>query len=321
LLDKKLRVYNKILDKIKKSTNICLITHISPDLDTICSALAFYQFINEKYNNKKIDIFCAEEIPNKFNFIKKINLFQKTLNPYIYDLIIFFDISSPERSWLDKTFPKLFNKTTFNTLNIDHHISNTLYSKQNIVNIIGSSTTMIIMDFLITLNIKISNITSNYILTWIFSDTWWLKHSNVDQNTYNAISILLTKWANLNLIVDNIFKKNELSTIKLWWKILSNSFIEKNILYAYVNKTDLDSCDTNYEDINWVIDYLNMIQEADYTTLLTQKWEYIKWSLRTLREDIDLSKIAKKFNWWGHKKASWFSIEWKIELNQSIKLI
>jgi nanoRNase/pAp phosphatase (c-di-AMP/oligoRNAs hydrolase) len=46
-------------------------------------------------------------------------------------------------------YPKLYDKTTFNTVSIDHHITNEKYAKQNILNISYASTTMILCEMLV----------------------------------------------------------------------------------------------------------------------------------------------------------------------------
>jgi len=314
LLEKKISVYNKIIQKVKDAKYIAIISHKNPDLDTIWSAIAFYQAIKENFLYKNIDLICNDEIPKKYKFLPNINLYKTDFNPKNYDLIIFFDASSKSQSWFDEKFQELFDKTTYNTLNIDHHITNEIFAKQNIVNATYSSTTMIVYEILKYCFLKISPSVATCLLAWIYTDTWWLKHSNTTYMTYLMTSELVNLWWKFNLTVDNFFKKNKLSTIKLWWKIISDSFIDnKWILQAYVNKTMLDSYNSTYDDISWVIDHLNTAEWIKYCSLLTQKWEYIKASLRTLRDDIDLTKIALEYNWWWHKKASGFSLKAKIE--------
>jgi nanoRNase/pAp phosphatase (c-di-AMP/oligoRNAs hydrolase) len=63
---------------------------------------------------------------------------------------------------------------------------------------------------------------------------------------------------------------------------------------------------------------LNSADWIKYSVILTQKWEYVKWSLRTLRDDIDLTDLAKKHGWWGHKKASGFTVRGNIEEFKSL---
>lgn len=321
MLDKKISVYLKIINKIKLSKNIALVSHKNPDVDTLWSATAFFQILEDNFLHKNIDLICVDSIPEKYKFLKHTEKYKQTFNPKNYDFIIFFDSGSKTQTWFDEIFPDLFDGITYNTLSIDHHITNEIYSKQNIINTTYSSTTMIVFEIFYLLNIKISSISATNILAWIYTDTGWFKHSNVNEATYFISSKLIELWADYNLIVDKIFKNNKLSTIKLWWKILSDSFIDENsVLYSYVNKSMLQSYNCDYEEISWVIDYLNTAEDIKYCSLITQKWEFIKASLRTLRDDIDLTQIAKKFDGWWHKKASWFTTKAQVEQIQSFNL-
>jgi phosphoesterase RecJ-like protein len=91
MLDKKLRVYNKIIDKIKGASNIALISHRNPDGDTLGSATAFYQIINSNFVSKNISLICKDPIPKNLSFIHNSELYKQDFHPSDYDLIIFFD--------------------------------------------------------------------------------------------------------------------------------------------------------------------------------------------------------------------------------------
>ncbi|MDD5769372.1 MAG: bifunctional oligoribonuclease/PAP phosphatase NrnA [Candidatus Gracilibacteria bacterium] len=321
MLDKKLRVYGKIIDKITLGENIALISHKNPDLDTIGSATSFYEIIQDNLAGKNIDLICIDDIPEKYKFLKNTEKYKKSFNPKDYDLIIFFDSGSKSQTGFDQIYPELFDGKTYNTISIDHHITNELYAKQNILNVKYSSTTMIVFEIFYLLNIQISSISATNILAGIYTDTGGFKHSNVDNITYLIASELFELGADYKLIVDRFFKNNKLSTIKLWGKILSDSFIDENgVLYSYVNKSMLDSYSSDYDDISGVIDYLNTAENIKYCSLLTQKGEYIKASLRTLRDDIDLTQIAKRFDGGGHKKASGFTTKAQLEEIKSFNL-
>ncbi len=321
MLEKKKRVYNQIIEKIKVSKNIALVSHKNPDLDTLWSATAFYEGIKDNFLYKNVDLICVDNIPEKLKFLKNTNIYKKDFNPKNYDLIIFFDSWGKDQTWWDEKFKELFDWKTYNTISIDHHITNQCYAKQNILNTTYSSTTMIVFEMFILTNLKISSITATNLLTWIYTDTWWFKHGNTDEVTYFLASKLIEYWANKDLVIDRFFRTNKISTIKLWWKILTDSFIDENwVLFSYVNKSMLDSYNCDYEDISWAIDYLNMAEWIKYSTLLTQKWEYVKASLRTLRDDIDLTKIAKRFDGGWHKKASGFTTKAHIEEIKSFNL-
>lgn len=322
MLHKKLRVYNKVLDKIRLSKNILCLSHRNPDLDTVWSATWIYQILKDNFLDKNIDLVCVDYLPSKYDFLWFNKYYKNDFNPDDYDLIIFLDSWSKTQTWFDLKYPKLYDKISYNTLNIDHHPTNEVYWKQNIIITKYASTTMIITELFLLTWLYISPTASTCLLAWLYTDTWSFKHSNTDKTAYLIASKLVELWWDVELIVNRFFKSNKLSTIKLWWKILNDSFIDDDfVLNAYVNNSMLDSYKASYDDIAWVIDYLNMAEWINYTKLLTQKWEYIKWSLRTLKDDIDLTKIAWIYNWGWHKKASWFTIQAKVNTKQYLNLI
>lgn len=318
--NKKQRVYNKVLLKIKSAPKIVLIIHKNPDGDTIGSGTAFLESINLSFPEKKVEIVCVDKIPNKLTFIPNSLKTKDSLELNKGSLYIFLDIASPVQTWYEEIHRELFEDKNYNTINIDHHITNKVYAKQNIVLTNYASTTMIVFDLLKSTWLSINKYVATSLLAWLMTDTGWFKHSNTDKKTFEYASELLELWWDLGKIVNRFFKSNNIKTIKLWWKIISSSFIDNNnVLYTYINKSDLDSFWVNYEDISWVIDYLNMVEWIKYSAMLTQKWDYVKWSLRTLRDDIDLTEIASKYGWWWHKKASWFSFEWVINEVKNLK--
>ena len=319
MLSKKLRVYSKVLQKIKSAKKIAVISHRAPDWDTLGSWTAFYSAIKDNFNFKKIDLICKDKIPDKYSFIPNIKKYSNNLIVNKYDLIIFVDSWSKDQTLLEKDFPSLFDKQTYNTINIDHHITNEIYGKQNIIITSYASTTMIIYEFLKLNNLKISKDTATSLLTWIYTDTWWLKHSNTTSWVYRVVKDLINLGWNRENIINNFFKNNTLNNIKLWWKIIDKAFKSNDdILYTYIDKSLLSSHNAEANDVYGIIDTLNSVEKIKYACILTEIWEYVKWSLRTLREDVDLTKIAWKYWWWWHKKASWFTIKWNIEENKFI---
>lgn len=311
---KKIRVFNKIIDKLKKAKNIALVSHRNPDGDTIGSATAFYEILISNFPGKKLNLICRDKIPKNLLFIPNSELYKTYFDPEDYDLVIFFDSGSKSQTAYDIEYPDLFDGKTYNTIWIDHHKTNEVYCRQNLILTSYASTTMIVYELFKNTWYYINPNRATNLLTGIFTDTWGLKHSNTNALVYKYTADLIKLWADRQFIIDNFFKNNSLDRLKLWWRIIDKSFIDKeNILYTYINKTDIDSFWVDYEDISWITDLLNSREWIRYSVILTQKWEYVKGSLRTLRDDIDLSDLAKK-HWWGwHKKASGFTVAWNIE--------
>ncbi len=314
--EKKLRVYWKFLKKIWAAEKILIISHKNPDWDTLWSSTALKEIIDNMETWKKVDIFCYDKIPEKLKFIPWVKNIKNNFS-LNYDLFIFVDTASKSQSWLEENFFELFDKKTFNTINIDHHFSNELFAKQNII-LDYTSTTSIIYEIASYLKLKISPKAATSILTWIMTDSWNFMHSNTTYLTYKISWELLELWADKEYILNNFFKNNDIITLKTWWKIFSNAFIDRKIVTSYITKKELEFINSNYQKISWALDYLNTITNIKLSSLLYEKDDIVKWSLRTLNDDIDVSKLAKKYNWWWHKKAAWFAIKWKIVIEKSL---
>jgi phosphoesterase RecJ-like protein len=317
MLEKKIKIYKIFLKKISLAQKILIISHKNPDWDTLWSSTWLKWIIDNIETNKQVDIFCIDNIPDKLKFIYNTNKIKKdfSLN---YDLFIFVDIASKKQTWLEENFKELFDKKSFNTISIDHHFSNELFAKQNIIISNYPSTTAIIYEIAKFLKLKFSKKIATNLLTWIITDTWNFMHSNTSPLAYKYAWELLNIWADKQYIINNFFKNNDFITLKTWGQIFSNAFIEKEILSSYITKKELYFLESNYEKVSWALDYLNTVKNIKLVSMLYQKNNIVKWSLRTLRDDINVSDLAKKYWWWWHKKAAWFAIKWEILVEKTI---
>ncbi|MBT7929986.1 hypothetical protein HN682_08745 [Candidatus Peregrinibacteria bacterium] len=50
-----------------------------------------------------------------------------------------------------------------------------------------------------------------------------------------------------------------------------------------------------------------------FSLLLSERGDIVKGSLRTLRDDIDVAKMAGKFQGGGHRKAAGFSLPGSLQ--------
>ena len=69
---------------------------------------------------------------------------------------------------------------------------------------------------------------------------------------------------------------------------------------------------------NWEVkisNYIKGLSEADIILVLKETEDgYVKGSLRTIKDNIDVSKIAAVFGGGGHKKASGFKVKGQIKV-------
>ena len=120
----------QIAERIKRAKSVLIMTHMRPDGDALGSALALF------FALKKLNIrgqVCVEsDIPSNLRFIKGVEAVKK--NPAgSYDLLVTVDCSDEQRLGLLQTEFGKAKRAKIDTVNIDHHISNTRFAKYDFV--------------------------------------------------------------------------------------------------------------------------------------------------------------------------------------------
>jgi len=181
----------KILDAIKKSDHILLVSHEKPDGDTLGASLALAHYLDSE--NKQYKHYCFNKPAEYFNYLSKIeNLIhdydQIELNDH--DLVITIDCGDIRRTRIEEDLQKSKNITI---INIDHHESNDNFGHHNLVIPKASSTSEIIYNFFAYHNIEIDKYMATSILTGIITDTMNFTNAATTDESLQIAADLLNK--------------------------------------------------------------------------------------------------------------------------------
>ncbi|MBO5021451.1 MAG: DHH family phosphoesterase [Clostridia bacterium] len=164
---------------LKKHDNYVIITHASPDGDTLGAAYALYYGLKEI--GKVAEVICPDLIPKKYDyFVHETDHVQKDIAT-----IIAVDVADAK---LLGSLEELFGDKV--ELNIDHHISNTRFSKNLCLDSQASATCEIIFELLNIMKVNINSLTARALYTGIATDTGCFKFSNVTDKTHAIVSHL-----------------------------------------------------------------------------------------------------------------------------------
>ncbi|MEK7137656.1 MAG: DHHA1 domain-containing protein, partial [Patescibacteria group bacterium] len=115
---------------------------------------------------------------------------------------------------------------------------------------------------------------------------------------------------------------SKISTLRLWGRVLEKiSITEEGAAVSAVTAGDFRATGANFSELTGAIDYVNSIPGMKFSLILSERGGKVKGSLRTLRDDIDVSSLAQKFSGGGHKKAAGFSINGKLAEETRWKVI
>ncbi len=307
----------KLMSAIEKSQQILLITHRNPDGDAIGSILAMQNYLLSL--NKKVFSFCITRPATQFNYLQNIEYIHSDIDELKeeYDLGIVLDCGDLGMTKIRSKLEQI--KFNFALVNIDHHHTNPKYGDINIVISKASSTTEIIYQIMKISQVKISSSMATALLTGIVTDTGNFAYRSTTQQSIEVASNLLRIGADFaDISRANIYNKT-VKVLKLWGIVMKRIVFDKrlNMVTTALFKSDLEALNLNEEAGEGIANYLNSLSKKIKFSLLLKSYEIdkVKGSLRTNRDDVDVSLIAQKFGGGGHKKAAGFEVDGKLVFN------
>lgn len=314
-----------LLSEAKKLVCVC---HRNPDGDAIGSICGLGLLLQSAFPTTPIQLACVDSSPPTFSFLPSVAHITHALVPTQGDVYLFLDSAEPKLTEFHLTYPKIFGGA-WPSICIDHHPTNTRYATENIVLVDASSTCEILLHIADALHWKLTPDIATALLTGVYTDTGGLVHSNTTSSVYLSVARLLREGADQQRIIQSVFRTAKISTLRLWGRVLEKIILtpEGGALSA-LTESDFKATGANYAELTGAIDYINAVPGMKFSLLLAEKEGKVRGSLRTLRDDVDVSRMASVFEGGGHKKAAGFSvpgklvpeIRWKVEATDEVKI-
>ncbi len=301
----------------------CLcVCHRAPDGDAIGSVLGIGLLLEEAYPDKEISMHCVDEVPATFRFLPgafRVSPIASLPDPE-GTLVIFVDCAEPKLTELHEEFPQLFDGT-YKTLVFDHHYSNPRFGTVNFV-LDMSSTCEVLCGFAREMQWTVSANVATCLLTGVYTDTGGLLHSNTVPAVYRTIAALIRAGARQQEVVTAVFRSAKVSTLRLWGRVLEKiSLTDEGGAISAVTEGDFRATGADYSELTGAIDYVNAVPGMKFSLVLSERDGKVKGSLRTLRDDVDVSAMAGKFSGGGHKKAAGFALPGKLQPEMRWKVV
>ena len=95
---------------------------------------------------------------------------------------------------------------------------------------------------------------------------------------------------------------------------------EWGLAYTYIQEEELQDRQAEEGEIDGLVNFLNILTEVKAVAFFRIQKDGIRGSLRTTRDDVDVSLLAGIFNGGGHKKAAGFMAP-KMEIRDILEKI
>ncbi len=307
-----LSTLEKVRQLFATAKRLCCVCHQNPDGDALGSLAAMAELLSEHYPTTPVVLYCKDPAPSPFAFLSSLARIAPMTHVLEGDVFIFLDSAEPKLTGYHDTYPQIFTGT-WPSLCIDHHPTNPKFAQHNIIIPTASSTCEIVTNLADALTWEISPSVATSLLTGLYTDTGSLLHSNTTARVYRTVARLLRAGGKRQAMVDSVFRTAKLSTLRLWGRVLQKiSVSPEGGAVSAVTEGDFRSVGADYSELTGAIDYVNAIPGMRFSLVLAEKDGKVKGSLRTLRDDIDVSKMASAFQGGGHKKAAGFALSGKL---------
>lgn len=296
----------EILELIKSSDTIGVISHKNPDGDNIGSTIATVLGIRENLN-KNIFGIKVDKIPKYLYFLESLNNISEVSEQDL-DLLIYVDCGEISRPG---EIGEIFNKRAKITLNIDHHKTNEFFADYNFVFPEKSSTCEIVYELFKDMDFKISKDVADALLTGINTDTNRFLYESSSSNTLRISADLYDLGANKDFIYKNLYQSKNLDVELLKNKLISRAKFYFNNKVAIIGmfKSDFENTNLTMDMLDDLVNYYRDINGFEVSILFKEIEEnFFKGSVRS-KEFVDCSKICLQLNGGGHTRSSGCRIE------------
>jgi len=313
----------KFIQALNNARSVALISHISPDGDTLGSMLALKELLENYAAVEKIDALINGKVPDIYTFLPGIEFVKNIENKSLYqnyDIAVAIDCGSFDR--LGDAL-SIFRNAKL-TVNIDHHVSNNKFGDINIVKPEATAVGQIIFDLVDLLNGKITKNAATNLYTAILTDSGGFRFDNVKPETLAVCSELIKKGAEPSFIYKHCYETKPLAMVQLHARAISNMSLVNNgtIAYTLVTRKLLEEIGASDDHTEGIAESLRQIDTVKIAFVLKETFKgTTKVSFRS--NGVNICEIAKYFGGGGHKFAAGCTIDKRPEdsLNELLVLI
>ncbi|HPF53198.1 MAG TPA: bifunctional oligoribonuclease/PAP phosphatase NrnA [Clostridia bacterium] len=306
----------KILDEtasfIEKNDGFLLVSHISPDGDTMGSALALYAAL--KKLGKSAQLVCVDPVPQYLSFMHNSSEFRLPALAQPFNAVIFIDCADESRTGM----PELFaNRKP--SLSIDHHRTNPMFADVNLVER-RAATGELMYKVIRRIGAEIDRDMAECLFTAIATDSGNFAYAATEPDTFRISGDLLECGFDLPELNRRLFRTKRLSRVRVLGIVMSGMQIMCDGLFAMatLSNEQMDSVNASGVDCEGVIDMMRDVEGVETACLIRDdKDGELRVSMRS-KHDFDVAKVMQMFDGGGHMRASGCVLKMKLEEAKSM---
>jgi len=304
-----------VADAIRDNDSFLAVTHENPDGDALGSLLGATLALRELGKDVVMYLSGNAPTPAEYGFLD-LSTLQRELPADVEERILLaLDCANVERIGPD---PEAVERARV-VLNVDHHHDNSRFGDVNLVVDDASSTAEIVRDIMAELDVPLSPDIAQALYVALVTDTGRFQYSNTTPKALRLAAELVEAGADVHGIFRLVYETVQFAKLKLLARALERAAVYEGgrLVVSYLLKGDFAEVGAEEPYSEGIIDYLRSVEGSEMVALIREPpradGPARRISLRSSRDEVDVSAIARAAGGGGHRQAAGFSSDLEID--------
>lgn len=293
----------EVIDKIREAKSVAVFPHVNEDPDALGSCFAFAKMLRKL--GKRAVVYVSGKVEARLAFMGSDYVLYDG-REHDHDLCACLDCGDIDRITERK---KLFNEIS-NSINIDHHFTNTKFADANLVDGKASATGEILVELFRKMDAPLDDDIAKDLYTAICSDTGCFKYSSVTPKTMRIVADLMEYNFDHAEAARLLFDSESLAAAKLKAEITGNikSYAGGRISLVCADDKIGEKYGISKEDIPNLVEIPRRIEGTEIAVCIKQVEDGFRINLRS-NGRADVAKAAISLGGGGHVKAAGATVQ------------
>lgn len=296
-----------IADELRAADKVVVATHLNPDGDAIGSARAME--LTLRAAGKDVVVYVPDAVvPTEYEFIRPEALTTEIPADIADRTLICVDCGNAARVKNDELIA-----SAARVLNVDHHGDNTHFGHANHVRATASCAAQLVWELAGYLGVTPTPELATAVYVGLVTDTGRFQYSNTTPESFEIAASLMRAGVDTHDVFSRIFESSPYTRTKLLGRALERAVRSDDglIVATHLRQADFDELGATEDDAEGIVDALRSV-EGTYVAVFLRDLppggeHEKKGSLRTTRDDIDVSAVARTWTGGGHRQAAGFN--------------
>jgi phosphoesterase RecJ-like protein len=289
---------------------VAILGHVRPDGDCIGSQVALARCLR----GMGFDAVCYNHHPVPLNcrsFVGDTAFHLDEAGVETDRVAISVDCADRKRLGpvLQEAYPDVY-------LNIDHHISNSLYARHNLIEGQASATGEVLAGMMLDLAIPFDAVAAQALYVGIATDTGQFRFGSTTKNTFEICCHLMESGADPAAAAMELYERQSRAALALLQRFLASFryLCDGRVCLGIIREEDWAATGATKEDTEGLVDYARAIEGVDIGILLEERDGTLKGSFRAKDPVHRVDQLASQFNGGGHSCAAGFNPELPLDI-------